>query len=181
MLTRGHHRGGSGLDTIRAFFILLSFTPACSPKIIETVRTETVIEYRDSVVLRDTTIYVPIPLEADQAIVHVGDTSHRETTVAESDAWVGADGLLHHNLRNKPGTLPCPVTIPEHFLTTTVTNTKESAGTIVKEVQVEKPLTLWQKTRIRAFWPLLVLVIGLLVWTIRKPLVKLIQKMWLPV
>ena len=48
------------------------------------IKTETVTEYRDSTVWRDTTIFVPVPLESDQAIVHIGDTSHRETSVAES-------------------------------------------------------------------------------------------------
>ena len=104
------------------------------------IKTETVTEYRDSTVWRDTTIFVPVPLESDQAIVHIGDTSHRETSVAESDAWVGSDGFLHHNLRNKPVSLAQGVKLPDHFLVTDVKNTMEQAHVITREVKVEKKL-----------------------------------------
>ena len=136
------------------------------------IKTETVTEYRDSTAWRDTTIYVPIPLESDQAIVHIGDTSHRETSVAESDAWVGADGLLHHNLRNKPGRIAAGVKIPERFLYTGVKNTKEKARIITREVKVEKKLNLWQRFRIGAFWWLL----GLVLFAYRKQILAAIMK-----
>lgn len=42
----------------------------------------------------------------------------------------------------------------------------------IKEVPVERPLTWWQKTKIRAFWGLLVAVLLLALWTFRKPLLK---------
>ena len=44
----------------------------------------------------------------------------------------------------------------------------------IKEVQVEKPLSWWQKLKIRAFWGLAGAVLLLLLWTFRKPLLKLI-------
>ena len=145
---------------------------ACTPKIVETIRTETVTEYRDSIAWRDTTIFVPIPLEADQAIVHVGDTSHRETSVAESDAWVGSDGFLYHNIRNKPGHLAQGVKLPEHFLVTDVKNTLEHAHVITREVKVEKPLNTWQKFRIGAFWWLL----GMVIFAYRKQIFAILKK-----
>lgn len=43
------------------------------------------------------------------------------------------------------------------------------------EVQVEKPLSWWQKARIGAFWYLLGAVVLLLLWVFRKPLLKLIR------
>ena len=119
--------------------LLLAVSACAAPKVVETVRTETVTEYRDSTVWRDTTIFVPVPLESDQAIVHIGDTSHRETSVAESDAWVGADGFLHHDLRNKPARIAAGVKLPERFLVTDVKNTQERAEIITKEVKVERP------------------------------------------
>lgn len=158
---------------ILAFSFALCLT-SCSPKIVDKLVTQTVIEYRDSTVWRDTTIFVPIPLESDQAIVHVGDTSHRETSVAESDAWIGKDGLIHHNIRNKAGArIPYSVKLPEHWLYTGVINTKEKEQGIIKEVKVEKPLSWWQKLRIGAFWWLLGAVALLLLWTFRKFLFKL--------
>lgn len=149
--------------------VLFSLLSGCSPKIVERVVTVTVTEVRDSTAWRDTTIYVPIPLESDQAIVHVGDTSHRETSVAESDAWIGKDGMLHHSLRNKSeARIAYDLKLPEHWLYTVVTNTKEHEHSIIKEVKVEKPLSWSQKAKIGAF-PLLVIgFLGLLIWVTKK-------------
>jgi len=117
--------------------ILLSLALACScsQKIVERLVTVTATEVRDSLAWRDTTIYVPIPLESDQAIVHVGDTSHRETSIAESDAWVGPDGFLHHTLNNKPRKLAYQISLPERYLISSVRNTNEKAHIITREVK----------------------------------------------
>lgn len=45
----------------------------------------------------------------------------------------------------------------------------------IKEVQVSKPLSFWQRAKIGAFWWLLGAVLLLLLWTFRKPLLKLIR------
>ena len=175
MLTRSHHRRSRGPGTIVFSMAFLFLLPGCGllrPRERIVTVTETVTQYRDSTAWRDTTIYVPIPLEADQAIVHVGDTSHRETSVATSDAWVGADGFLHHDLRNKPGRIAHGVKLPEHFLVSNVKNTKERAEIITKEVKVERPLNFWQRFKIGAFWWLLALAaIG---W--RKPLLAIFKR-----
>lgn len=175
MLTRSHHHRGRALGTIIYVFLIPAILPGCGllrPGERVVTVTETVTEYRDSTAWRDTTIYVPIPLEADRAIVHIGDTSHRETSVAESDAWVGADGFLHHDLRNKPARIAAGVKLPEHFLFTGVKNTRERAEIITKEVKVERPLNAWQRFKIGAFWWLLaVAAVGWrkeLLWLIRK-------------
>ena len=47
----------------------------------------------------------------------------------------------------------------------------------IKEVEVEKPLTWWQKARQRAFWPLLLACLGLIVYVFRKPIWELIKKL----
>ena len=179
MLTRRHHRGGevwtlSVYNLLMASAGILPFLPACSTlkkvETVEVVRTET--QVRDSLVLRDTTVYVPIPLEKDQAVVHVGDTSRRETTVAESLAWVGADGFLHHTLENKRGHLTAQLVLPEHILTTTVQNTRDKSQVITREVKVEKRLNWWQRFRIGAFWWLLAL--AAFAW--RKPIIAAAKK-----
>lgn len=157
---------------IRAVILALCFLWAsCSQKIVEKLVTQTVTEYRDSTVFRDSTIFVPIPLEADQAIVHIQDTSHRETSVAESDAWISPDGFLNHTLRNKPGKLAYQITWPERYLVSSVKNTKEQAHVIPKEVKVEKPLNAWQRFRIGAFWWLL----GLVLFAYRKQILTAIM------
>lgn len=178
MLTRSHHRRSRPQDTIIYAILLITTIQALSgcgllrPRERVVTVTNTVTEYRDSTAWRDTTIYVPIPMEADQAIVHIGDTSHRETSVATSDAWVGADGFLHHDLRNKPGRIAHAIKVPEHFLYTGVENTQKHTEIITKEVKVERPLNAWKRFKIGAFWWLLALAaVGWrkeLLWLIRK-------------
>ena len=178
MLTRSHHRRSRAQDTIIYAILFITTIHSLSgcgllrPRERVVTVTETVTEYRDSTAWRDTTIYVPIPLEADQAIVHIGDTSHRETSLAASDAWVGADGFLHHDLRNKPGRIAQAVKLPERYLVSEVKNTQEHAEIITKEVKVERPLNAWKRFKIGGFWWLLaVAAVGWrkeLLWLIRK-------------
>ena len=158
------------------FFALL---PSCSPKITERIVTITQTEVRDSLTWRDTTLYVPIPLESDQVIVHVGDTSRLSTSVAESVAFVGSDGFLHHTLENKHGPLEYQFKWPERILTTTVTNTTETAHIITREINVEKPLSKWKSFEIGAFWWLLGGLILSLAWIFRKPIIAIL-KSWFP-
>lgn len=175
MLTGRHHNRSRVIWTLPYTILMTLFLPGCSSlrpreRIVTVTTTET--EYRDSTAWKDTTIYVPIPLEADQAIVHIGDTSHRETSVAASDAWIGADGFLHHDLRNKPARIAYALKLPERYLVTGVKNTRERAEIIEKEVKVERPLNAWQRFKIGSFWWLLVLAaVGWrkqLIWLIRK-------------
>lgn len=45
----------------------------------------------------------------------------------------------------------------------------------IKEVQVIKPLSWWERLKMRGFWWLFAALAGLLLWTFRKPLLKLIR------
>ena len=45
----------------------------------------------------------------------------------------------------------------------------------VKEVQVIKPLSWWERLKMRGFWWLFAGFLALLLWTFRKPLLKLIR------
>lgn len=165
------------MKLLRYALILCLALASCCPKHYPPVveyRDSLVVEYRDSLVYRDSIISVPIPLESDQAIVHIGDTSHRETSLAESDAWIGLDGFLHHNLRNKHGNIDLHVPIPEHWIVDKAHEQK--ATTITNTVYVEKPLTAWQKFRLKGFWFLLAVVVGFCAWTFRKPVLSFIGK-----
>ena len=132
--------------------LFFSFLPSCSPKITERLVTITQTEVRDSLVWRDTTLYVP-----------------------ESVAFVGGDGFLHHTLENKRAPLEYQFKWPEHVLTTTVTNTTETAHIITREVKVEKPLSKWKSFEIGAFWWLLGGLFVCLAWIFRKPLLTLLK------
>lgn len=45
----------------------------------------------------------------------------------------------------------------------------------IKEVKVEQPISGWKRAKIGAFWWLVAAISGLLVWTFRKPIMKLIK------
>lgn len=159
-----------------ASLLLVLSAAACAPRVIVEKVIETRIERRDSLVYRDTLIKVPIPLEKDQAIVQLGDTSKLETTVAQSVAYVDSTGRLHHTLENRRGSLSTVVKIPVRYVFQS--EVQKQAEIITKEVEVEKPLSWWQNFRIRAFWYLLGAVAALVLWTFRKPFIKLIR-LWL--
>lgn len=130
---------------------------------------------RDSAAIRDSIIQVPLPTEASQSILPIGQHSHLETSLAESDAYVDSLGL-HHTLNNKEGTLDAHVPVVDHYHNEYQYHQKDSTN--IQEhtqiVEVEKPLTWWQKFRINAFWWLVGGIIILLLWTFRKSILKIL-------
>lgn len=56
-----------------------------------------------------------------------------------------------------------------------VTKVDSVAVERIKEVNVEKPLSWWQRVKLGGFWPVLLLALGLGIWTFRKPLLALIK------
>ena len=123
----------------------------CSPRVITETVTHT--EYKDSLVYKDTTIFVPIPAESQSNVVLPKDTSHVETSFAESQAWVDTTGLLHHNIRNKLRDWGVQLKYPERTIVSKATTTQHDS--IIVEKKVEKDLTWWQEVRLWAFLPLL--------------------------
>lgn len=139
-----------------AGFGLLMILAGCSPKVI--VQKEVVTEYRDRIV-HDTT-QVEIPCEVEK-VVTKDTASHLENTYAKSDAIVSG-GLLSHSLESRPQIIKVPVEV--HVTDTLV----KEAEIRTETVEVEKPLSWWQKFRIGAFWWLLGAVILCLLWIFRK-------------
>lgn len=133
---------------------------ACSPKVI--VQKEVITEYRDRIVHDTATVEIPVEVEK---IVTKDTASHLENTYAKSDAVVSG-GFLHHSLESIPQIIKVPVEVH-------VTDTLYKEAEIHTEtVEVEKPLTWWQKFRIGAFWWLVGAVVLLLLWTFRKLIFK---------
>ena len=124
------------------------------------------IVYRDTTAWRDTTIYVPIPLGKDKAIVSIRDTSRLETSVAKSEAFVNEEGQICHTLENKRGNLSTVAKIPSRTIWTNVTS--EKAHTVSKTVYRDTPMSWWANFRLKAFWPLLIAFLLMLAWTFRK-------------
>ena len=132
----------------------------CSPK------TMTEVIYRDRIV-RDTA-RVEIPKVVEK-IVTRDTVSHLENDYAISDAVV-SDGFLWHSLETKPQIIEAPVEV--HVTDTLII---ENAVEREKIVKVEKPLSWWQKTRMEAFWWLILTIIVCLGWIFRRPLSNLIK------
>jgi len=145
--------------------VLFSLLSGCSllrPRVITKIEKE--VEYRDREVHDTATVEIPIEVER---IVTRDTSSHLENSFAKSDAVVSG-GYLHHSLESIPQIIRVPVVV---HVTDTIYREKEAVETI-KEVKVEKPLSWWQKFRIRAFWWLLGGVLVLLAITFRKPLMR---------
>lgn len=137
---------------------------AAVPTVRDSVRVETIVrtEY-----VRDT-VLVEVPVEEKEQTVR-DTTSHLETTFAESDAAIMPDGALHHTLRNKPQQHPAEVETKVVYRDSVIYRDREKTV----QVEVERPLTWWQQTRLRGFWVLLAVV----VWLLRKPVVELVRRL----
>lgn len=163
-----------------ALVAALILAAGCSPRIVEKVvtvtRDTTIVEIHERVVHDTARVEVPLIKEVN---VTPADSSHLENDFAVSDAWV-KDGLLHHSLKTKPQSIEVPVAIQVSDTTTTHGHYETNDSTAIEIVEVEKPLTWWQKFRLGAFWWLLGAILLLLCWTFRKPLADLLKK-WLPI
>ena len=129
----------------------------------DSVRVETVIrtEY-----VRDT-VEVEIPVERTVQIAE--DSSHLETVLAVSDAFLRADGRLYHTLENKGGKRPVEVRKEVVYRDSIVYRDKVVTETEVKEVP--RSLTWWQKAQMKGFW----LLFALLVVVFRKRILSVVK------
>jgi hypothetical protein len=150
-----------------AYIALIFVVASCAaPKVVIQQRDSTVIHIKDSLILRDSIIFVPIPMGEDKAKLPDTDTSFLQTSVAESEAFV-KDGILHHSLRNRAeAVIPIRVTIPERIRT-------EDKGLIrylktVERIEVKKELSRWQKFIMTIGYSFLIAVLGWLIWKLSK-------------
>lgn len=100
------------------------------------------IEIRDSIIFRDSVILAPIPAESSEAILPADDSSHLETSLAISDAFI-QDGTLHHSLRNKHEVfLPIELKLPEKIHQEKEYLIRDKV--VTETVTVEKQLSAWE-------------------------------------
>ena len=106
------------------------------------VPVETTITKTETV--RDTVINVQ--LEKEYIHVSVPDTiSFLETKYAESTAiWHGGTSLLEHSISNKD----VPIEVQLQYIDRETVKEVQIPYEVIKEVNVEKDLTKWQKLRI---------------------------------
>lgn len=127
------------------------------------------IEYRERIVLVPDTVFVEIPAQTAERMT--GDSlSHLENDYAESNARINPDGSLFHDLKTKPQAKPVPIRKEIHQRDSIERGYRAITKTSVETVEVEKPLTAWQKFRLDGFWALLAAVAGAVLWKFRKPL-----------
>lgn len=147
---------------IIAFFL----TGCAAQKKIVYVPTEakTIIEYRDTTIILRDTVRVPIPAEEKQ-IVTKQDSSHLETAVATSDAWIDEENNLNHRLTNKKTELTAK--IDTCFVVEYVDKIIERE--VINEVEVEVPYIpkyAWLCIIFTCCW--IVLKIGKFVWRLKS-------------
>ena len=154
------------------FLILFMLATSCGPGKHLPAQTE----HRDSVrvEVREVTRYVPdtawmkIPAQSTENTTR-DTSSHLETDYAESDARINPDGTLYHSLRNKAQERPVPVDVPVTQKDSIVYKDRYVHDT----AKVPRDLTAWQKWQMRSFW---ILLSGLLMFILRKPLRALIRR-----
>lgn len=133
------------------------------PVVNTVIRDSVVVHVKDSTIFHIDTIMVYIPDESRAAIIASSDSSHLETSVATSDAYIDSLGRLHHSLDNKAGaTLEKEIQVPETFHTqeTETFHTQDEKETIT--IEVERQLTWWQKlwmTSGKILWGLLIVAV----------------------
>lgn len=134
---------------IRIFGILLLFllVTACSATKTVYVPTdaETIIEYRDTTIYLRDTVYIRPPVEEKENVT-LRDSSHLETSIATSDAWITDDGKLNHTLRNKQENLKAK--LDTTFVIKYVNKIEEKV--VIEEV--EKPVKYIPKIYTISLW-----------------------------
>ena len=123
---------------------------------VEAVRDSVSVVVKESIVYKDTIIYIEVPAESDKAVIPAADTSHLETSLAVSEAWV-TDGRLNHTLRHKQERLAKIMTMRVYLRSEQTEHLSHEV--VVKEV--EKQLNWWQSFRM-TLGTLFIIVI--LVW-----------------
>lgn len=140
----------------------------------DSVRVETIIR-TEYVPVR---VEVPVPQQSVSNIVFETDTSHIETDIAESNAWIRPDGTLYHDIINKNVKLSGEAYVPQ---TTTENNneavkTKEIPVPQPYPVYVEKSLSKSEQFKLSAFWYLVGATLIAGAYIFRKPFLKLVRK-----
>lgn len=139
---------------------------ACAtPKVVQDYQRDSVaVEVRDSLILRDSVIYVEVPKESDKAVLPDADTSRLETSLALSEAWVN-EGRLYHTLRNRHEALiPIEVKLPKYLHSEREYLIREKQVT----VEVEKELSRWQSFIQSLGYAVLIAGAAWLAWKLSK-------------
>ena len=104
-----------------------------------------------------------VVVQHDTTLVHHRDSVfHRDSIYVKE--WVKGDTVHHYEFRDR-------IIYKDRWRDSIVTEVDSFAVETIKEVKVEKPLSVGQRAKLGLFWWLVLAVLGLGVWTFRKPLV----------
>ena len=103
----------------------------------------TKVEVHTETVIQHDTAYVELPVIVEK-VATLDTTSMLENTYAKSEAVVSA-GVLRHSLQTKPVKLP--VAVEKKIIYRDSIRTQEIV--VPETVEVEKPLTFWQKVKLK--------------------------------
>lgn len=152
------------LISVLAIWVLMVGCSPCRSVISSETATDSVrVEVKEHIVYVPDTVIVEIPAQTAERTTP-DSLSHLENDYAESTARINPDGTLFHNLRTKPQDKPVEFQKPVQVRDSIVYVDRFRDRT--KTVEVERELTWWQKTQIRGFWGLLILVA--LLYTIKR-------------
>lgn len=127
------------IEILKYFLVILFFTlpvGCCGTKKakqLPVVQVEKTVIKDSTIYIRDT-IYIPLPTE-EKEVKTTADSSHLETSLAKSDAWIDSTGHLNHTLKNKE--VVYKYIYDTVVVTNTVTEYKEKP--VIVEVEVPKP------------------------------------------
>ena len=111
-----------------------------------------------------------VVVQHDTTLVHHRDSVfHRDSIYVKE--WVKGDTVHHYEFRDR-------IIYKDRWRDSIVTKVDSFAVQTIKEVQVEKPLSVGQRAKIGLFWWLVLAVLGLAAWTFRKPLGGWFTKIW---
>lgn len=111
----------------------------------DTTRIETVVRTE----FVNDTVYLEIPKEIVREVVF-SDSSLLRTEMAVSEAKILSDGRLYHSLENVAQKRPFEVKKEIEYRDSIVY--RDRTVNEVVEVQVEKPLSGWQRFKMSGFW-----------------------------
>lgn len=164
-------------QTTHILIISLLLLLSVSCRTVKETTTPVFLHDKDSVrvemverIITDTVyVKVAVPAESSKQVVR-DSTSHLETTVAISDAWLLPDGSLGHTLINKDVDLTAfvPLQHKERDNNNITVVSKEIPVPYPERVEVERDFTTLEKIKLGTFWYLLIVSCFSFLWMLKK-------------
>lgn len=107
------------------------------------VQSQTIINYRDSLIIRDSIIPVYLPVESEKDYSRTPDTLYLETSLAGAKTWLDTSAnVLRGEIHNKP-VAKLPVPYKEHTVYRDSLVYKEVPVEVEKIVKTHYPYEKW--------------------------------------